>query len=111
MEYRAQRKAGQKIDQGLDSVLAVPKKVSDKKKAKKNSAGHPAEDQNTSASPSDQQSSNEDKPGNSLNAQAEDPNDMSPKDGYITLALSANTVFAGGSILFTGAVLTGKTCL
>lgn len=34
VEWRAQRKAGQKIDQGIDSLLAQPKKSSTKKGTK-----------------------------------------------------------------------------
>jgi hypothetical protein len=101
VEYRAQRKAGQKIDQGLDSILAVPKKVADKKKAKKNDPDPATTNNNTTTSTSNSKDKNN-SGANNLNAAAEDPNDMSQKDGYVTLELSAATVFAGGSIMLTG---------
>ncbi|MDP4244792.1 MAG: hypothetical protein Q8932_02990 [Bacteroidota bacterium] len=78
VEYRVQRKAGQKIDQGLDSALAMPKKIIDKENAKKNTGT------------------------NSLNASAEDPEDMSQKDGFVKFELSATTLFAGGILSITG---------
>jgi hypothetical protein len=37
-----------------------------------------------------------------MNASADDANDMTPKDGQITLKLSSNNVFAGGRISITG---------
>lgn len=102
VDYRVHRKAGQEIDQGLDSVLAVPKKVLKKESSAKNSSGQPENDQ-TIASATDTGEKNPPSSNkNSLNAATDDENDMSQKDGYVTLALSAGTVFAGGSITFTG---------
>ena len=50
VEYRVRRKAGQKIDQGLDSILAQPKKIVEKDKAKKNGGDQPKKDQDIAAS-------------------------------------------------------------
>ncbi len=45
IEWRARRKAGQKIDQGIDSLIAAPKKIADKK-ASKETTINPPEQQN-----------------------------------------------------------------
>ncbi len=37
-----------------------------------------------------------------LNISANEVNDMKPKDGCVTLKLSANRIFAGGSVIITG---------
>jgi hypothetical protein len=102
IEYRAQRKAGQKIDQGLDSILAAPKKMADKNKAKKNNPDPVVTNQNTTTTSTGSNSNKKSTPSNKLNASADDPEDMSQKDGYVTLHLSATTVFTGGSILLSG---------
>jgi hypothetical protein len=105
--WRAERKAGQKIDQGLDSLIAVPKKIKDKKKSKNKSAGEAASntEDNSTGKQADSNNSGKTKnqnPGGDLKATASDENDMTPKDGQLTLKLSANTVFAGGRITITG---------
>ena len=67
VEYRAARKAGQKIDEGIDSVLALPKKIKEK-----NKKDTPAE--------KTKEPTKETNPGKSLNAAADnDENDMSQK--------------------------------
>lgn len=94
VEYRVRRKAGQKIDQGLDSILSAPKKIADKDKAKKNTNIGPDE--------SNEKQNNNEGNGKSLNSSADDPEDMSQKDGYVTLTLSTATLFAGGTLSING---------
>jgi len=83
VEWRAQRKAGQKIDQGLDSLLAVPGKVTKKKDSKK-----------------DTPVAAEQPKGNK--GKAAEEQELNTKDGYITLKLSASKIFTGGSISISG---------
>ncbi|MEI7736966.1 MAG: hypothetical protein WCI49_15965, partial [Ferruginibacter sp.] len=101
-EWRIRNKADQQVSRGIDSVIAAPKKIADKNKAKKNNTDPATSNQNTSTPSSSSNGNNKNSPANNLNASPEDPNDMSQKDGYVTLELSANTVFAGGSIIFSG---------
>ncbi len=49
VEWRAQRKAGQKIDQGLDSILAAPKKIIKKKESYKSNTDTQASEESTTA--------------------------------------------------------------
>lgn len=95
VDYRAQRKAGQKIDQGLDSILEVPNEMIKKSNSKKNSAGEPTENPSNNTTTSKTQK-------NSVATTTKDENDMSQKDGYVTLNLSANNVFAGGNLTISG---------
>lgn len=90
-EWRIRVKANQEVGKALDSIIEKPKKILSKKK--KNQEG-----ETTSGGSKSLEAG---VPKN-LAAGAEDPNDMSQKDGYITLQLSANTVFAGGSIFISG---------
>ena len=101
-EWRIRSKADQQVSRGIDSVIAAPKKIADKNKAKKNNTDPATANQNTSTPSNNSNGNNKNSPSNNLNASAEDPNDMSQKDGYVTLELSATTVFAGGSIIFNG---------
>ncbi len=61
----------------------------------------PASDQNQA---NNNNSSPKNKKQNSpdISASAEDPNDMTPKDGYVTLKLSADEIFTHGSIVISG---------
>src|SRR5688500_7649585 len=66
-EWRAQRKAGQKIDQGLDSLIQVPKKIINKKKSK----------EKKSAPSGEQTQSKQAKgPDNAINAAPPDKGDL-----------------------------------
>ena len=97
-EWRIRNKTDQQVSKGLDSLIEVPKKLKEKKKAKKNNTGDtPAGEQDTG----NNAASNNKQPG--MNASvSDDETDMVPRDGQITLILSSNTVFAGGSITITG---------
>jgi hypothetical protein len=90
-EWRVRYKADRQVDKALDSVIEAPRKIIDKKKEKnKNKTTTVSGDNNK-----------ENVSGN-LNSTASDENDMTPKDGFITLQLSATTVFAGGTLLISG---------
>jgi hypothetical protein len=97
-EWRVRYKADQQVSKGIDTLLDVPKKIKEKKKNKKNKTVE------SSAEKQDNNSNNPDKnnASKSMNASADDANDMTPKDGQITLKLSSNNVFAGGRISITG---------
>ena len=97
-EWRVRYKADQQVSKGIDTLLEVPKKIKEKKKNKKNK---------TVESSAEKQENNSDNPdkynaSKSMNASAGEANDMTPKDGQITLKLSSNNVFAGGRISITG---------
>lgn len=85
VEWRARRKAGQKIDQGLDSLAQLPAKAIRKKnKTKDDSPSQESSPQAVKAS-----------------APADDGT-ISQKEGHVLLELSADRVFTGGSILISG---------
>ncbi|MEO5562965.1 MAG: hypothetical protein ABIR18_06005 [Chitinophagaceae bacterium] len=99
VEYRVRRKAGQKIDEGLDKVLDLPKKIKINKKGNEPGTDNP----NTSNSEKETKKGkkeNKKTSGSSLDAKEDD--DLVAKDGFITLNLSATTVFTGTAIRFTG---------
>ena len=102
-EWRAQHKVGQKVDQGIDSLFSIPKKVKNKNKSKTGSTDNTGtEKQNNTNNSNTKPGSNNNSPNGSLNASANEADDMIPKDGFISLKLSADRVFAGGSITMTG---------
>ena len=88
-EWRVRYKADRLVTKGLDSLVAAPKKIIENKK-KKN-------DNKTTTLPDGNNTKNA--LGNSTGT---DENDITPKDGFITLQLSATTVFAGGTVLISG---------
>lgn len=89
-EWRVRNKADRQVDKALDSIIEAPKKIIDKKKSKK------ANDKITPGSEADKNVT-----GN-INSKASDDNDMTPKDGFISLQLSSTSVFAGGILLISG---------
>jgi hypothetical protein len=93
-EWRIRSKADQQVSNGIDSIMALPKKVITKKKSTQKTES--AENKNTAVTNKNLNAS-----GNP-NAEVNDTNDMTPKDGLITLELSAPTVFAGGRITIAG---------
>ena len=104
-EWRIRSKADQQISRGIDSVVAIPKKVKDKKKAKKEEA-RKAETQNAAGKTENGSSGSLQTDTRSTAAKLSEPgndeNDMEPRDGYAMLTLSANTVFNGGRITISG---------
>ena len=97
-EWRVRTKADQQVGKGIDTLLDAPKKIKENKKNKKNKT------EESPAEKHDNNTNNPDKnnPSASMNASADDATDMTPKDGQITLKLSANSVFSGGRISITG---------
>jgi hypothetical protein len=93
-EWRIRSKADQQVSKGLDSLIAIPKKTNDKKKAEKNDS------KNATAESRDDKTTTAN--NNNITADVQDENDMSPKDGYLTLTLSTEEVFTGGSVLISG---------
>jgi hypothetical protein len=99
LEYRTRRKAGQKIDQGLDSILAAPKKILNKKKAENNV------NTNTEQPLPNMDGGGNNSKGNikkTVAASSSPADNVEPKDGYITMSLSADAIFTGGSITISG---------
>lgn len=90
-EWRVRYKADRQVDKAFDSVIEAPKKIIDKKKEKSKNKTTTVSDNN-----------NKENVSGNLNSTASDENDMTPKDGFITLQLSASTVFAGGTLLISG---------
>lgn len=90
-EWRVRYKADRQVDKALDSIIAAPKKIIDKKKNKNDNKTVPISDGN-----------NKENVAGNLNSTASGENDMTPKDGFITLQLSATTVFSGGTLLISG---------
>ena len=98
-EWRLRYKADQQVNRGLDSILQAPKKIIDKKKAKQQATENAATANNNSNNSSKKE--NQNAPGNITTSQKDD-NDLKATDGFITLQLSTNTIFTGGSILISG---------
>src|SRR5258706_5367990 len=90
-EWRIRSKADQQVNKGLDSIIAIPKKANDKKKAERNadkttSTNTESKDNNTAAV------------NNTASAKTKtdaNENDMTPVDGFITLTLSADKAYTG----------------
>lgn len=106
VEWRAQRKAGQKIDQGLDSLLAIPKKVTDKKAAKEPKNASPDQQQKNKNNNSAvaKQANSKKEPNTTIKAVPvqQKEAELGTVDGHVTLKLSADKIFTGGSILISG---------
>lgn len=98
VEWRAQRKANQKIDQGLDSLEQIPKKMGKKKK----------EAEPATTDPVGQKNSARGSKSSTVDSETGDE-EMGTKDGHILFSLSANTVFTGGSIRVSGESVIYKT--
>ncbi|MGF2414424.1 MAG: hypothetical protein ACQUYJ_18970, partial [Ferruginibacter sp.] len=98
-EWRIRSKADQQVSRGIDTVIALPKKIKDKKKEKANSAKEAAAEITNSNSATKTENKN---PAGNIKTAAADENDMTPKDGFVTLTLSANSVFTGGIITVSG---------
>jgi uncharacterized protein YoxC len=93
-EYRIRRKVGQKMDEGIDKVFNLPKKIKINKKG-----DEPETDQSDKETRKNKKE-NKKKPAASVNAN--DDEALTAKDGFITLNLSANTVFTGAAIRLSG---------
>jgi hypothetical protein len=95
-EWRVRNKADRELSKGIDSLLQLPKKIVNKNKKSKadqsseNSDGTDpikTETGNTNTSKKEATASND---------------DLTPREGFVTLQLSSNRIFSGGSILISG---------
>jgi predicted transcriptional regulator len=94
-EWKAKVKTDNQIDKGLDTLIALPKKIIDKKKDKNKN--------NHQAKVTDSPANSDNKKGDKKNETPQDEsNDMTPKDGLVTLNLSSTSVFVGGRITISG---------
>src|SRR5688500_10870357 len=93
IEWRAQRKAGQKIDQGLDSLIQVPKKIINKKSSKE------TKNTGTNEQKQDRQAN---EPGKSFQAAIAKNGELSTQDGHVTLKLSSEKIFTGSYVSISG---------
>ncbi len=98
-EWRIRSKADQQVSRGIDSIVAIPKKIKDKKKAKREAPDAAGENENGNTGSLETANRNA---SVKMSVSGNDENDMEPKDGYTKLELSANTVFTGGSISISG---------
>jgi hypothetical protein len=96
-EWRVRYKADQQVNKGLDSLVEVPKKIIEKKKAEKNDTKADTT-ANTTQSP-DNNNVAFNKNTTSNQKEATNENDMTPKDGFITLSLSAGTAYSGFGVM------------
>lgn len=96
--WQLRNKADNEVRKGLDSLFNAPKKIKEKKKEKQKNAADGSNNKDTNNSSNNQ---NQNPPGN-VSASTSNDNDVQQKDGFITLQLSSNTVFAGGIISIAG---------
>jgi hypothetical protein len=93
--WRVSNKVDNEIRKGVDSIFEMPKKMKGKNGAKAST------EEIDKTSTADNQPKNENTAGNiTIAASAE--KEMKPTDGFVTLVLSANTIFTGGTILING---------
>jgi hypothetical protein len=93
--WRISNKVDNEIRKGVDSIFEMPKKIKGKNSVKAST------EEIDKKSTADNQEKNKNEAGNNT-ITASDENDMKPVDGFITLALSANTIFTGGSLRISG---------
>jgi hypothetical protein len=92
---RVSNKIDNEIRKGVDSIFEMPKKNRNKNNAKAST------EEIDKGSTVNNLSKNENAPeNNTMAASAE--KDMKPTDGFITLTLSANTIFTGGYLRISG---------
>jgi hypothetical protein len=104
VEYRIRRKAGQKIDEGLDKALDLPRKIKINKKGNEPATTDEPKTSGQSGQGQSGQKKKDDKRSSSPAAGLKDEggDDLVAKDGFITLDLSAKAVFPGASLRFSG---------
>ena len=93
--WRVSNKIDNEVRKGVDSLFEMPKKMKGKNNAKAST------EEIDKKSTTDNQSKNKNEAvDNTMAASTE--KEMKPVDGFITLVLSANTIFTGGTILING---------
>ena len=95
--WRVSNKVDNEVRKGVDSLFEAPKKIKDKKKDKKNNGETATQSPGNTANTT----GNTNSTGN-INAEVQDGNGVTQKDGFITLELSANTIFTGGYLQISG---------
>ena len=96
--WRLSNKIDNEIRKGVDSIFEMPKKNKNKKNANNSKASSEEIDKNK---PDTDQQKNINTAANNTMAAATEK-EMKPTDGFITLTLSANTIFTGGSLRISG---------
>ena len=96
--WRLSNKIDNEIRKGVDSIFEMPKKNKDKKKANNSKASSEEIDKNNAGN--DQQKNINTAANNTMAASTE--KEMKPTDGFITLTLSANTIFTSGTLQISG---------
>ncbi len=99
VEWRVHHKAGNKVDQGIDSLLEIPKKIINKKETKAQKSTGTSTPSTTETA---QKKDNTTKPTEKAKPVAADSDDLQTTDGHVTLALSAERVFTGGTLQISG---------
>ncbi len=96
--WRVSNKVDNEVRKGVDSLFEAPKKIKNKKKDNQNN-----NETTTTQNPANNTNSTNNTNGTDrINAEVQDGNAVSQKDGFINLELSANKVFAGGMLTITG---------
>ncbi|MBC7508693.1 MAG: hypothetical protein H7320_08095, partial [Ferruginibacter sp.] len=99
--WRVSNKIDNEIRKGVDSIFEMPKKMKGKNNAK---ASTEEIDKNSTT---DNQSKNKNEAvDNTMAASTE--KEMKPVDGYLTLALSDNTIFTSGTLRISGQGILSK---
>ncbi len=93
--WHVSNKIDNEVRKGVDSIFEMPKKIKGKNNAK---ASTEEIDKNSSV---EKQPKNKNEAGN-ITVAASEEKEMKPADGFITLTLSANTIFTGGYIRISG---------
>jgi hypothetical protein len=93
-EWKLQQKVNQKVDQGLDSLTAPRKK----KNTKETEPFQPAQQKENTTG--DNSKNNSAKPITGKTVPEDE--EMGTKEGFVTLKLSADKIFMGGSVLISG---------
>ena len=96
--WRLSNKIDNEIRKGVDSIFEMPKKIKNKKNANNSKASSEEIDKNNASS--DQQKNINPAANNTMAAATE--KEMKPTDGFITLTLSANTIFTSGTLRISG---------
>ncbi len=100
-DWRIRNKADQQVNKGLDSLLEAPKKAKDRKAAKKAAKKDTEEPTNNNTAEGGTKPAAQ-PAGQTAAGVTSGEDDMEPKDGYVTLKLSADKIFVGGGVTITG---------
>jgi hypothetical protein len=100
-EWRVSNKVDNEIRKGIDSIFEMPKKTKNKNTAK--ASTEEIDKGNTTGK---EEEIKNDAGNNTMAASSE--KEMKPVDGFLTLALSDNTIFTGGSLRISGQAILYK---